>query len=114
MKELHDLIRNLRQKEQELRVESRSFDIGMANRVFGTAEGVKLATDALEAAVKRLYGEDDLANLAKESIETTSHGYIKESEIFRIQLKYGVRLSGNYDFARTQEFRLFGGGKLVF
>ncbi len=115
MKELHELAKSLRGREAEFRQASLKAAVPSAYDLFGKAEGIRISVEALEAAVKRLYGEAELADLAGETISIdAATGHIPPSEVFRIRLKYGVHLRGDYDFARTGEFRLIGGGKLVF
>lgn len=114
MKELHELVKSLRIKEAEFRQASLKAELGEAYGLFGRAEGIRISVEALEAAIKRLYGEAELAELANEKIEVDSAGQIVPSEVFRIRLKYGVHLRSDYNFAGTCELRLIGGGKLVF
>ncbi len=115
MKALQIVIDTLREQEAALREESRKAAAPLAYQIFGKAEGIKYAAEAFEAAINRLYAEDDnLKNLETEDIETNAAGEITAAEITRILLKYGVFLRGDYDFHRTREFRLTNGAKLVF
>ena len=67
-------------------------------------------TDNEKTLLKQVLGLNDWKNLEGETIQTHPvTGCILPSEILRLQEEYGIRLSDDYNFARTREFRLVNG-----
>lgn len=116
MEQLEELVQSLQRKEDECqRLGLNSRDDEERARLFGKADGIRIAYEDLQALIRWMSGPSDLKLLEGEDIRVCPvDGCILPSEIHRIKLKYGVQLSGAYNFAQTRELRLANGAKLVF
>jgi len=115
MEELQALLRSLRQKAAACRELGGDAQLFEFHRLAGKVEGIELAADDLQKLLQQLADERmPLPGLLTEKIQVDSKGQITAPEIRRLELKYGVRLRGDYDFVSTRDFRLADGSTILF